>query len=100
MEQSVLGDHAGPASHARDLAVVTAALRPELVESLIARAATRQQVSVVKVDAPSFARRRSAAAPDAAVLRLEAAGIAVAILRRGDALDGVLGQAEAGVAHG
>jgi hypothetical protein len=71
------------------------------VESLIARAATRQQVSVVKVDAPSFAgRRRSAAAPDAGALRLEAAGIAVAILRRGDDLEGVLGQPEVGAAHG
>jgi uncharacterized protein (DUF58 family) len=99
--ESLLGDQAGPASHARDLAVVTAALRPELVDSLIARAATRQQVSVVKVDAPSYAgRRRSAAAPDAGVLRLEAAGIAVAVLKRGDSLEGVLGQPEPEVAHG
>jgi uncharacterized protein (DUF58 family) len=99
--ESVLGDQAGPASHARDLAVVTAALRPELVDSLIARAATRQQVSVVKVDAPSFAgRRRSAATPDAGVLRLEAAGIAVAVVRRGDSLEGVLGHPEPEVAHG
>lgn len=99
--ESLLGDQAGPASHARDLAVVTAALRPELVEALVARAATRQQVSVVKVDAPSFAgRRRSAPPADPGVLRLEAAGIAVAVLRRGDALEGVLGQPEPEVAHG
>ena len=99
--ESLLGDQAGPASHARDLAVVTAALRPELVEALIARSATRQQVSVVKVDAPSFAgRRRSAATPDPGVLRLESAGIAVAVLRRGDSLEGVLGQPEPEIAHG
>jgi uncharacterized protein (DUF58 family) len=99
--ESLLGDQAGPAAHARDLAVVTAALRPELVEALIARAATRQQVSVVKVDAPSFAgRRRPAATPDPGVLRLEAAGIAVALLRRGDSLQAVLGQPELEIAHG
>jgi hypothetical protein len=37
---------------------------------------------------------------DAAVLRLEAAGIAVAVLRRGDDLETVLGGAEGVVAHG
>jgi hypothetical protein len=37
---------------------------------------------------------------DAAVLRLESAGIAVAVLRRGDDLEAVLGGAESGVAHG
>jgi uncharacterized protein (DUF58 family) len=99
--EALLADQAGAASHARDLAVVTAALRPELVESLIGRAATRQQVSVVHVDAPSFAeRRRAAVGRDTAVLRLEAAGIAVAVLRRGDDLEGVLGPSETGVAHG
>ncbi len=99
--EAYLSDQSGRASHARDLALVTGALRPELVETLAARAATRQQVSVVKVDTPSFAnRRRSADTPDAAVLRLEAAGIPVAVLRRGDALEAILGQAEVGAAHG
>jgi uncharacterized protein (DUF58 family) len=99
--EAQLADHAGVASHARDLAVVTAALRPELIEVLISRAATRQQVSVVKVDASTFAgRRRRASTPDPGVLRLEAAGVPVAVLRRGDDLEGVLGQPEAGAAHG
>jgi uncharacterized protein (DUF58 family) len=99
--ETILTDQAGAATHARDLAVVTAALRPALVETLISRAAARQQVSVVHVDAPSFAgRRRGAVGTDAAVLRLESAGIAVAILRRGDDLEAVLGGAESGVAHG
>jgi uncharacterized protein (DUF58 family) len=99
--ETVLSDQAGAATHARDLAVVTAALRPALVETLIARAAARQQVSVVHVDAGSFAgRRRASVGTDAAVLRLEAAGIAVAVLRRGDDLEAVLGGPESVVAHG
>ena len=80
---------------------MTSALRPALVEALVARAASRQQVSVVYVHAPSFAGRRHAAVgADVAVLRLEGAGIAVAVLRRGDDLESVLGGGEAGVAHG
>jgi uncharacterized protein (DUF58 family) len=99
--ETILTDQAGAATHARDLAVVTAALRPALVETLISRAAARQQVSVVHVDAASFAgRRRGTVGTDAAVLRLESAGIAVAIFRRGDDLEAVLGGAESGVAHG
>jgi uncharacterized protein (DUF58 family) len=99
--ETTLSDQSGAPAHARDLAVVTAALRPALVETLIARAAAQQHVSVVYVDAPSFARRRAAAlASDAAVLRLQRAGIAVAVLRKGDDLEGVLGASEAGAAHG
>lgn len=99
--EAYLSDQAGVTSHARDLAIVTGDLRSEFVETLVARAATRQQVSVVAVDTPSFTgRRRRASGPDTAVLRLEAAGIPVAVLRRGDALEAVLGQAEIGAAHG
>jgi uncharacterized protein (DUF58 family) len=99
--EATLSDQSGAPAHARDLAVVTAALRPALVETLIARAAAQQHVSVVYVDAPSFARRRAAAVrSDAAVLRLQRAGIAVAVLRKGDDLEGVLGGSEAGAAHG
>ena len=99
--ESLLGDHAGAATHARDLVVVTSALRTPLVEALVSRAGARQQVSVVYVDAPSFAgRRRRALGAEPSVLRLETAGIPVAVLRRGDGLEGVLGGAEAGAAHG
>jgi uncharacterized protein (DUF58 family) len=99
--EALLTDHSGAATHARDLALVTAALRPQLVEALVARAGARQQVSVVYVDAPSYAgRRRAAVGAGASVLRLEAAGIAVAVLRRGDDLERVLGGAESGAAHG
>ncbi|HEX7254921.1 MAG TPA: DUF58 domain-containing protein [Gaiellaceae bacterium] len=99
--ETLLSDQAGAATHARDLAVVTAALRPPLVQTLISRAAARQEVSVVYVDAPSYAGRRQATLGAAtAVLRLESAGIAVAVLRRGDDLEAVLGGAESGAAHG
>jgi uncharacterized protein (DUF58 family) len=100
--EGILADHGGAAGHARDLVVVTAALRPALVDALIGRAAARQQVSVAYVDAPSFAgrRRSSDLGTDTAVLRLGAAGIPVAFVRRGDDLEGVLGPAESRVAHG
>jgi uncharacterized protein (DUF58 family) len=91
--EAFLGDEAGAAARASDLTVVTAALRPVLVETLVARAVSRQRVSVVYVELPSFdARERPARGVDAAVLRLEAAGIPVARLRRGNDLAGVLGQ--------
>jgi len=100
--EALLGDHGGAMAHARDLAVVTAAVRAPLVDAVISRAAARQQVSVVLVDAPSFAeaRRRRPPGPDAGILRLEGAGIPVAVLRRGDDLEGVLSPAEVGIAHG
>jgi uncharacterized protein (DUF58 family) len=84
-----------------ELAVVTAALRPTLVEALIARAVSRQQVSIVYVDLPSFEGRRGAAVGmQGAMLRLESAGVPVAMLRRGDDLGAALGPTLEGVAHG
>ena len=99
--EGFLGDTAGDAARASDVAVVTPALRPALVEALIARAASRQQVSVVYVDLPSFGgRERRAAGVEGAVLRLEAAGIPVAVIRRGDDLYAVLTAATERIAHG
>jgi uncharacterized protein (DUF58 family) len=96
--EGFLAEEAGPAARASDLVIVTPALRPALVESLIARAVSRQQVSVVYVDLPSFGRNGRSVEVDAAVLRLEAAGIPVARLRRGDDLGGVLGASLEGAA--
>jgi uncharacterized protein (DUF58 family) len=99
--EAFLGEAAGPAAGASDLVVVTPALRPVLVEALIARAVSRQHVSVVYVDLPSFEERaRRAVGVDAAALRLEAAGIPVAIVRRGDDLGGVLAATAEGAALG
>jgi uncharacterized protein (DUF58 family) len=90
--EAFLGDTAGIAVRASDLTVVTPAIRPQLVEALIARAVSRQRVAVVYVELPSFTEReRPAIGVDAALLRLESAGIPVARLRRGDELAGVLG---------
>ncbi len=89
--EAFLGDEAGGVARASDIAVVTAALRPPLVDALIGRAVNRQRVSVVYIDLPTFAaRERGTVGLDAAILRLEGAGIAVARLRRGDDLSGVL----------
>jgi uncharacterized protein (DUF58 family) len=90
--EAFLADEAGAAARASDVTVVTAALRPALVEALIARGASRQRVAVVYVELPSFAAsERPAVGVDAALLRLESAGVAVARLRHGDDLAGVLG---------
>ena len=89
--EAFLGDEAGAAARASDVTVVTAALRPALVEALIGRGASRQRVSVVYVELPTFAAsERPAVGVEAALLRLESAGIAVARLRHADDLAGVL----------
>jgi uncharacterized protein (DUF58 family) len=81
-----------------ELVVVTATLGPGAVEALLG-VALRRLVSVVWIDAPSYARRPTRTVPD--LLRLSAAGIAVAVVRRGDDLAAVLDipRAEA-LAHG
>jgi uncharacterized protein (DUF58 family) len=90
--EAFLADESSISARASDLTVVTSALRPALVQALIARASSRQRVSVVYVDLPSFGSdERRAVGVDGAALRLEAAGIPVAYLRRGDDLAGVLG---------
>lgn len=99
--EAIVADDTGVAARASDLVVVTPALRPPLVETLIARAVGRQQVSVVYVDLPSFERRsRRAVGIEGAALRLDAAGVPVAVVRRGDDLGAVLGATLEGVAHG
>ena len=99
--EAFIADESGVAARASDLAVVTPALRPTLVEALIARAVSRQQVSVVHVDLASFqGRRRRVSDAEGAALRLEAAGVPVAIVRRGDDLGAVLGATLEGAALG
>jgi hypothetical protein len=79
---------------------VTARLQPELVERLVQRALARRRVSLVWIDAASFgngAIRR----PEPALLRLQAVGVPVAVVRRGDDLAAQLGAPEARrAAHG
>lgn len=68
---------------ALDLVLVTARLEPTLVDALAQRAHARRHTAVVYVD--------TSGAPQPALLRLEAAGVAVAVARPGDDLRRVLG---------
>jgi uncharacterized protein (DUF58 family) len=89
----LLTRESGPASRALETVVVTARLSGALATKLIQRALARQGVSVVWIDAPSFAGRPTKVEPE--LLRLQAAGVAVAVLRQGDSLAAVLGAAPA-----
>ena len=87
---ALLQEDASAAARALELVVVTAQLPPVLVERLVQRAFSRRGVSLVYVDAASFAGE-GAATRDPALLRLQASGIAVSVIRRGDALAAALG---------
>ena len=82
-----LGHEQAPAARAGELVVVTATLDPASLGAVLDSAA-RRLVSVVWVDAPSFAGRPTRAVPG--LLRLSAAGVPVAVVRRGDDLAAVL----------
>ena len=95
---ALLAEDASPAARAHDLTVVTAALGTDLVERLVQRSLGRKGVSLVYVDAGSFAtppRQR----PEPGLLRLQNVGVPVAVLRRGDDLGAMLsGRVPTGVA--
>ena len=82
---ALLADDAGAVALAHELAVVTAVLSPALVDRLLQRALARRSVSLVYVDAASFSTAPKAHR-DPALLRVQAAGIPVAVVRRGDDL--------------
>jgi hypothetical protein len=95
----LLARESGPASRAVETVVVTARLSAELAAKLVQRALAGQGVSVVWVDSASFAERPTKVEPD--LLRIQAAGVAVAVVRSGDSLRSVLGAAAgAKAAHG
>ena len=86
---NLLVDEGGAAARALELTIVTSALTPRLAERLAHRAAARHPASVVFVDGASFAaeaKGRPPAEAAAQLLRLQRAGVAVAVLRRGDDL--------------
>ena len=87
----LLSREGGPASRAVETVVVTARLSGALATKLVQRSLAGQGVSVVWVDTASFAARPTKVEPE--LLRLQAAGVAVAVLRRGDSLAAVLGAA-------
>ena len=76
-----------PVAHAGELVVVTANVEAAAVEALLS-AAGRRLVSVVWIDAPSYAGRPTRAATGP--LRLSAAGIPLAIVRHGEDLAAAL----------
>jgi hypothetical protein len=80
----LLAQDDGPAARALELAVVTARLEPALVDRLVQRALSRRKVSVVYVDPTSF--NGSPRRPEPVLLKLQAAGIPVAVVRAGDDL--------------
>jgi uncharacterized protein (DUF58 family) len=87
---SLLSEDSSAAARALELVVVTAHLPPQLVERLVQRALNRRGVSLVYVDPASFAAG-GGVTRDPALLRLQAAGVSVAVIRRGDALAATLG---------
>jgi uncharacterized protein (DUF58 family) len=92
----MLADGAGVASKALELCVVTAGMTPRLADRLLQRSVSRRGSSLVYIDPTSFA---PGAVPGAALPpeiraqlgRVELAGVAVCVLRRGDDLAGKLG---------
>ena len=88
---ALLVDDSGPAARAFELALVTSRLDTALVDRVVHRSLAQRRVSVVYVDAPTFAGGRPSREPG--LLRLQASGVPVAVLRRGDDLQLVLGTA-------
>jgi uncharacterized protein (DUF58 family) len=80
----LLAEEDGPASRALELVVVTARIDAALLDRLVQRSLSRRKVSLVYVDPASF--RGVAAKPEPGLLRLHAAGVAVAVVRDGDDL--------------
>jgi uncharacterized protein (DUF58 family) len=100
---ALLADEAGPAARALELTVVTANLSPRLAERLAQRVFQRHSATLVYVDPASFADTHAHELEPAVagqIIRLERAGVPVAIVRRGDDLVAALGGQQAGAAVG
>jgi uncharacterized protein (DUF58 family) len=80
----------GPAARSLELVVVTSRVEASLVDRLLERALTRRPVALVHVEPESFVGRPRR--PEPALLRLQAAGVPIAVVRQGEdiasALDG------------
>jgi uncharacterized protein (DUF58 family) len=88
---ALLGDDEGSVARALELTVVTASLSPLLVDRLLRRTLGRQRAALVFVDTASFGPNGQHPAPQPALLRLQAGGVPVAVIRRGDDLSAKLG---------
>ena len=94
---SVLADASRSAARALELVVVTARIEPRVLDRLIERSAGRGKASLVYVDPTSF--NGAPPNPVPPLLRLQATGVAVAVVRCGDDLAKCLGGAEQLRAH-
>ena len=97
---ALLGDEGSSIARALELTVVTSSLSPLLVERVLHRALTQRRANLVFVDPTSFGRNSADRAPQPALLRLQAGGVPVAVLRRGDDLAAKLGGAALGKVAG
>jgi uncharacterized protein (DUF58 family) len=96
---ATLADDGHLAAQASDLAVVTARLDRALADALV-RLSPGRRLTVAYVDAATFAPEAAPTPrPEPALLRLQAAGVAVAVVRDGDDLAAVLGSAAPKAAH-
>jgi uncharacterized protein (DUF58 family) len=86
---ALLADEGAAAARSLELAVVTASLPARLIERLVERSLGHRDVSLVLVDSASFGAAGPQRFPE--LLRLQAAGVAVAVVREGDDLVAVLG---------
>jgi uncharacterized protein (DUF58 family) len=73
-----------PAARALELVVVTSRVERSLVDRVLQRAVTRRPVALVHVEPESFVGRRHS--PDPELLRLQTAGVRIAVVRQGDDL--------------
>ena len=89
---TLLTHEASAATRALEVVVVTARVDRQLVDQLVQRSLSRRKVSLVFVDAPTFAGAAPGREP--ALLRLSGAGVAVAVVHAGDDLAAVLQGAE------
>jgi uncharacterized protein (DUF58 family) len=84
----------GPAMRSLELVVVTSRVDRPLVERLLERVLTRRPVALVHVEPESYAGRPRRPEPN--LLRLQAAGVPIAAVRRGEdlavALEGASGE--------
>jgi uncharacterized protein (DUF58 family) len=88
---SVLQSTEGPAVRSLELVVVTSRIERPLVDRLLERALTRRAVVLVYVEPESFAGAERWREP--ALLRLQAAGVPLAVVRQGEDLVTALGGA-------
>src|SRR5262245_13181761 len=96
-----LGRDASPAFQATELVVVTASLDAQLADVLLERAFARRPAALVLVDAASFNGAEPVPLREPALLRLQAGGVPVVAVQRGDDLAAKLtGLEEAYAAHG